>query len=128
MSITKNEYEILKAIKENNSHVLRSDLISNFPDIVSSGTYRYLLDNNLLCEHDQPINNRTTPVCDLTPEGSHSILEYEATQLRINRNEELTKEANQIAKEANRISRVSVIVAVLAALISGVSLYISLSH
>lgn len=121
MTLTKNEYEILKAIKENNSHVLRSDLISNFPDIVSSGSYRYLIDNNLLCEHDQLINNRATPVCSLTPEGSHSILEYEETQLRINRNEELSE-------EANRISRASVFVAVLAALISGVSLYISLSH
>lgn len=121
MTVTKNEYVILKAVRENNSHVLRIDLVSNFPDIISTGTYRYLLDNNLLCEYTQEINNRMHPVCDLTSEGSHSILEYEETQLRFDKTDKLSE-------DANRISRASVIVAVLAAFISGVSLYISLTH
>ncbi len=122
MSITKNEYEILKAIKENNCHVLRSDLISNFPDIASSGTYRYLLDSNLLCEHDQLINNRATPVCDLTPEGSHSILEYEATDARITKAENDSSEANKIAKQSmksnNMFSAIAIFVSLLALFIS----------
>ena len=122
MTITKNEYVILKAIAENNNHVLRSELISNFPDIISSGTYRYLIDNNLLCEHDQLINNRATPVCDLTPEGSHSILEYEETDARITKAENDSSEANKIAKQSmksnNIFSTIAIVVSVLALFIS----------